>query len=184
MDLLIDWLESLEWQRLIPEILGKGLGFLAGFAASWYLLFRRRLNALQRLQSGDSDDFIFQMHCLQPIPERPDEAVLLFRNLAPKTTLHDLYDNLAARELVKNLADKTSLGDPILKTEGTLGFEILNDAMGHIAGWLAVTPFEMRNVALYDDLRGPTGGAEKMCTLLPHPAGRPGSVCRLGLVPG
>jgi hypothetical protein len=144
MELFIGWLESLEWRRLIPEILGKGLGFLAGFAVSWFLLFRRRLNALQRLQSGDSDDFIFQMHCLQPIPGRPDETVLLFRNLAPKTTLHELYDNVAARELVKSLAERTSLGDPILKTEGTLGFEILNDAMGHIAGWLAVTPFERR----------------------------------------
>lgn len=60
---LVDWFSSLQWERLLPELIGKALGFLAGFAASWILLFRRRLNAIAKMQSGDSDDFIFQMHC-------------------------------------------------------------------------------------------------------------------------
>ncbi len=150
MQTLFDWLSTLQWERLIPELLGKALGFLTGFAASWFLLFRRRLNALQRMQSGDSDDFIFQMH--QLYPKREDQNgvdsresfVLLFRNIAPKTTLNDLYDNIAVRDVVKRIADQTTLSDPILKTEGTLGFELLNDALGHIAGLLATTPFERK----------------------------------------
>lgn len=141
MQALIDWLLSLDWQRLVPELLGKGLGFLAGFAASWYLLFRRRLNALQRLRSGDSDDLIFQMNLLKPDPAGDGRSVLLFRNVAPRTTVNGLYDNEAAREVVQKLAGATTLQDPVLKTEGTLGFEVLNDALGHIAGLLAVTPF-------------------------------------------
>jgi hypothetical protein len=141
MQALIDWLLSLDWQRLVPELLGKSLGFLAGFAASWFLLFRRRLNALQRLRSGDSDDFVFQMNLLRPDPAGDGRSVLLFRNVAPRTTVNGLYDNEAAREVVQKLAGATTLHDPVLKTEGTLGFEVLNDALGHIAGLLAVTPF-------------------------------------------
>ena len=141
LQLIWDWLTNLEWQRVLPELVGKGLGFLAGFVASWFLLFRRKLRDLQRLQSGDSDDFIFQMHRLSPIPGSQDEFVLLFRNIAPKTTLNELYDNEVARDLIKELAEQTSLGDPILQTQGVAGFELLNDALGHIAGLLAVSPF-------------------------------------------
>ena len=43
LQLTWDWLSNLEWQRVLPELVGKGLGFLAGFAASWFLLFRRKL---------------------------------------------------------------------------------------------------------------------------------------------
>ena len=82
------------------------------------------------------------MHRLYPLAGQPDQYVLLFRNVAPKTTLNDLYDNPQAQSLVKDLGDHTSLTDPILKTQGTMGFEVLNDALGHIAGLLAVTPFE------------------------------------------
>ena len=148
MQSFIDWFYSLEWERLIPELVGKALGFLTGFATSWFLLFRRRLNDIARLQSGDSDDFIFQMHSLCRLPEsenresETDKYVLLFRNIAPKTTLNYLYDNLAIRDTIKKLAENTTLRDPILKTEGTLGFEVLNDALGHIAGLLAPTPMD------------------------------------------
>lgn len=138
---LVDWFSSLQWERLLPELIGKALGFLAGFAASWILLFRRRLNAIAKMQSGDSDDFIFQMHCLWELPQQPGDCVLLFRNIAPKTTLNELYDNLVVRETVKSIADATTLENPILQTEGTLGFELLNDAMGHLAGLVATTPF-------------------------------------------
>ena len=36
----------------------------------------------------------------------------------------------------------TTLHDPVPRTEGTLGFEVLNDAAGHLAGLLATTPFD------------------------------------------
>ena len=136
---MMEWLSSLEWSRLWPELIGKFLGFAAGFAASWYLLFRKRLKALERLKSGDSDDVLFQAHYL--LPKDGDDVLLLFRNVAPSTTLEKLYDNPAAREVVKELAEQTSLKHPILKTQGTVGYEICNDAFNHIAGQLASAPF-------------------------------------------
>ncbi|TWT82184.1 hypothetical protein CA13_36450 [Planctomycetes bacterium CA13] len=142
MQSLVEWLSSLQWERLFPEFIGKALGFLAGFAASWFLVFRQRLNAIARMQSGDSDDFIFQMHRLWELPHQANDCVLLFRNIAPKTTLNDLYDNIAVREFLKSTAETTTLENPILHSEGTLGFEVLNDAMGHIAGLVATTPFK------------------------------------------
>ena len=138
VDAIFDWLTSLDWPRVVPELVGKGLGFLAGFAASWFLLFRRKLRDLQRLQQGDSDDLIFQFHRLCPVPEAAGEYVLLFRNIAPNKTVNDLYDNQAAHDLVKRLADATSLADPVLQTRNREGFEVLNDALGHIGGSLAV----------------------------------------------
>ena len=141
VDAIFDWLAGLDWPRVVPELVGKGLGFLAGFAASWFLLFRRKLRDLQRLQQGDSDDLIFQFHRLCPVPDAAGEYVLLFRNVAPKTTVNELYDNPAARDLVKRLADETSLADPVLQTRGAEGYEVLNDALGHIGGSLAISPF-------------------------------------------
>jgi hypothetical protein len=111
------------------------------------LLFRKRLKALERLQRGDSDDVLFQAHQLHPVPGS-DEVTLLFRNVAPPTTLEDLYDNPAARELVRDLADQTSLKNPILETTGSAGFEVLNDAFGHLAGHLAASTLE-REVWLF-----------------------------------
>jgi len=158
------WLLDLEWRRLLPELIGKGLGFLAGFAASWFFLFRRRLRDLQRFQQGDSDDVLFQAHYLLPVDSArvassqgleveqssgvissevvsPPVVQLVFRNVVAKLTVNLLYDNPAARELVKELTEKTSLNDPVLPTEGTLGFELLNDAAGFVAGRLAASPF-------------------------------------------
>ena len=135
-----DWLRNLEWQRVVPEITGKFIGFLLGFFASWLLLFRKHLKALDRLRRGDSDDVLFQAHFLTPVPGT-GECVLIFRNLMPSTTVDALSDNPAARKIVREMADMTSLKDPVLRTEAQLGFEVLNDAFNHIAGHLATTPF-------------------------------------------
>ena len=140
MDSFYHWLQSLEWTRLVPEVIGKFFGFLLGFAGSWFLLFRKRLKALEKLKAGDSDDVVFQMHLLQPLSGTSD-AVLLFRNVAPRLTINQLYDNPIVRDKVKEIADSTSLRNPVLQTTGTMGFEILNDAFGHIAGQLASMPF-------------------------------------------
>lgn len=139
MDPFLQWFQSLDWSRFLPELLGKFIGFLFGFAASWFLLFRKRLKALERLKQGDTDDVLFQMHCL---PDSSDgKKVLLIRNVAPHTTLSKLYDNPSAQKLVRDLADKTTLANPILETQGSEGFEVLNDAFGYIAGYLATSPF-------------------------------------------
>ncbi|MGV3661044.1 MAG: hypothetical protein ACO1TE_12730, partial [Prosthecobacter sp.] len=55
--------------------------------------------------------------------------------------VNELYDNPAARKIVRQMADDTTLKTPVLRTEGLLGFEVLNDAFNHIAGHLATTPF-------------------------------------------
>ena len=138
---LFAWLSDLEWNRFLPEVLGKFLGFLLGFAASWFLLFRRKLKALDRLKQGESDDVLFQAHYLYPSVDGKD-VVLLFRNIAPSITLRQLFDNHAAREIVRDLAKETTLKDPVLQTTGTEGFEVLNDAFNHIAGHLGTTPFD------------------------------------------
>jgi hypothetical protein len=123
------------------EVGGQSIGVILGFIASWFLLLRKRRLALNRLTRGDSDDVLYQAHYLIPVPGS-DRFVLAFRNLAPTLKLDMLYDNPAAGDIVRELADRTTLENPVLKTEGTLGFEVLNDAFGHIAGVLATTPFE------------------------------------------
>ena len=145
MEQMWSWLANLEWQRVIPETVGKGAGFLLGFAASWFLLFRRKLMELRRFNQGESDEILFQMHKLMPVANSPDDIVLLFRNVGIKTTINQLYENTAARDLVRKLADGTSITEPILRTEGTPGFEVINDALGHIAGYLSLTSFEREN---------------------------------------
>ena len=140
MDNLLHWFQSLDWTRLLPELIGKFFGILLGLAGSWFLLFRKRLKALEKLKSGDSDDVLFQMHLLRPLPGTSD-CVLLFRSVAPRLTINQLYDNPVIREEVQKIAGTTSMKSPVLQTRGTLGFEILNDAFGHIAGQLASMPF-------------------------------------------
>ena len=145
MEQIWTWLQHLEWNRIVPETVGKGLGFLLGFAASWFLLFRRKLQELRRFNEGETDEILFQMHKLVPTGPSSDDIVLLFRNVGIKTTINQLYENTAARELMRKLADGTSITEPILHTEGTPGFEIINDALGYVAGYLSVTPFEREN---------------------------------------
>lgn len=141
---LLARLQEMEWRMAVPEITGKAVGFMLGFAASWFLLFRRKLQELRRFQQGDSDEILFQMHQLVPVPGS-DEVTVIFRNVGPKTTINLLYENTAARELVRKLADNTSSSEPILKTEGTPGFEVVNDALGYVAGYLSLSPFDREN---------------------------------------
>ena len=111
---------------------------------SWLLLFRKRLKAFDRLKTGESDEILFQAHYLLPIGDSGD-FMLFFRNIAPSMTIDALYENEAARRIVKRLTGETTLKEPILPTRGTMGFEILNKSFGHIAGHLATTPFEREN---------------------------------------
>jgi len=142
MDDFLNWLRNLEWSLLLKQAIGSIVGSLIGVIVGWFVLFRRRMLELRKLQRGESDEILFQMHALIPVPDSDGDVVLVFRNVGPRTTVNSLYDNLAARELLRKLSDKTTLMDPILQTEGTVGFEVLNTALGYIAGYLAITSFE------------------------------------------
>lgn len=137
---ILDWLRSIDWSKAGPELVWKALTVLLGFVGSWFLIFKRRLAAMQKLRQGDSDDVLFQAHMLHPTPGTSD-VTLLFRNVAPRITLSLLYDNPIMREMAQELAEATSLRNPVLQTKGSAGFEILNDAFGWIAGHLAAAPF-------------------------------------------
>jgi hypothetical protein len=142
IDQIVQWLQSLQWSRLVPEILGKGLGVVAGILISWWLLFRKRMQSLDRLQRGDSDDLLFQAHYLIPLPNECFQ--LVFRNVAPRQTIETAYDNPIAQDELKRLSDQTTLAAPILLTQGRIGFEILNDAAGILSGFLATSPMPRR----------------------------------------
>ena len=49
---IIDWLQSLQWEVLVSEWAGKALGVMTGFVVSWFVLVRRRMKALERMQRG------------------------------------------------------------------------------------------------------------------------------------
>lgn len=142
LELWNSWFADFQWRPFLLEVLGKATGVLVGIAASWFLLIRRRLRAMERLRSGDSDDVLFQAHYLHPLDD--DRFVLLFRSVAQKQTVNMMYDNPAAAELVRGLGDETSLHNPILPTQGTIGFEVLNDAANAISGALANSPLPRR----------------------------------------
>lgn len=124
------------------------LATLLGLVFGWFLWLRKALVSQKRLKKGETDNVIFQMHVLQPVSGTRGDVVLLFRNVVANTTVEDLYENPAARELVRRLAKGTTLHDPVLQTEGSQGFDVLNDAFSHVAGHLAITSFE-REVWLF-----------------------------------
>lgn len=150
----MDWIQNLiadwDWNTFWPETLGKATGVIIGILASWFLLIRRRLQSMNRLKSGDSDDVLFQAHYLVPVMVGSNEEAtstryqLLFRSVAEKKTVPQIYDNPAAAELVKTLGDETSLNQPILPTQGTIGFEVLNDAASWMSGVAATSSNERR----------------------------------------
>ncbi|TWT92625.1 hypothetical protein [Neorhodopirellula pilleata] len=150
----MDWLQNLtadwDWNTFWPETLGKATGVIIGIMASWFLLIRRRLQSMNRLKSGDSDDVLFQAHYLVPVSTETTEHgpatryQLLFRNVAEKKIVPQIYDNPAAAELVKTLGDQTSLNQPILPTQGTIGFEVLNDAASWMSGVMATSSNQRR----------------------------------------
>lgn len=144
-----DVVNNWDWSVFLPEMLGKAAGVLVGILLSWFLVIRRRLQAMGKLQRGDSDDVLFQAHYLHPLDRDGSDdrdqtcqgvVQLLFRNVAEKRTIEQVYDNPAAAEVMRRLGDETTLDQPILPTQGTIGFEVLNDAAGWISGSVATSP--------------------------------------------
>ena len=67
--------------------------------------------------------------------------MLQLRTVLPPRTIDQLLDNVALRREMRRLAEQATLADPILATEGTAGFEIVNDVVNSVAGSLAASPF-------------------------------------------
>jgi hypothetical protein len=147
---MLEWIsrtfDDWDWNLFWPEVLGKCVGVGLGILLSWYLVVRRRVQSMMRLQQGDSDDLLFQAHYLHPLEN--GGVQLLFRNVAEKRTIEQVYDNPAAVALIRQLGDLTTLNNPLLPTQQTIGFEILNDAASWISGSLATSPAE-RTVWLF-----------------------------------
>jgi len=78
-----------EWSVFWPEVLGKAAGVTTGILLSWFLVIRRRVQAMRRLQRGDADDLLFQAHYLQTLLD--GHFQLLFRNVAEKRTIEQVF---------------------------------------------------------------------------------------------
>lgn len=116
---------------------------LAVVVIGWLVLYRQ----WRQLTQGRSDQVVFSANLLTPISgpsggSTGDERyVLQLRTVLPPRTIDQLLDNVALRRLTRSLAEATSVADPILATEGTAGFEIVNDIVNSVAGGLASASF-------------------------------------------
>jgi hypothetical protein len=116
---------------------------IAVVVIGWLVLYRQ----WRQLTQGKSDQVIFSANLFTPLaaqdrPMADDERYLLqLRTVLPPKTVDQLLDNVALRRVTRHLAEQATLVDPILATEGTAGFEIVNDIVNCVSGSLASSPF-------------------------------------------
>jgi hypothetical protein len=109
----------------------------------WLVLYRQ----WRQLTQGKSDQVVFSANLLTPLdePDRPpadgSRYLLQLRTVMAPKTIDQFLDNVALRRLTRSLAETATLADPILATEGTAGFEIVNDVVNSVSGSLASSPF-------------------------------------------
>jgi hypothetical protein len=110
----------------------------------WLVLYRQWRQLIQ----GKSDQVVFSANLLTPLGQRDhpsadvDQRYLLqIRTVLPPKTVDQFLDNVALRRLIRSLAEKATVVDPVLATEGTAGFEIVNDVVNNVSGSLACSPF-------------------------------------------
>ena len=105
----------------------------------WLVLYRQ----WRQLMQGRSDQVIFSANLLTPLevhdPPSANSAryVLQLRTVLSPKTVDQLPRQRSARRLMRSLAEEATLTDPILATEGTAGFEIVNDIVNCVSGSLA-----------------------------------------------
>lgn len=143
---MVSWLTGLNVRDVLLFLGVKLLEGLLQAAAvvviGWLVLYRQ----WRQLTQGRSDQIMFSANLLTPIAD-PSAGlagevryVLQLRTVLPPQTIDQLLDNVALRRLTRSLAETTSARDPILATEGTAGFEIVNDIVNSVAGGLACAP--------------------------------------------
>jgi hypothetical protein len=109
----------------------------------WLVLYRQ----WRQLTQGKSDQVLFSANILTPLgepghpPADGTRYLLQLRTVMAPKTIDQFLDNVALRRLTRSLAEKATLVDPILATEGTTGFEIVNDVVNSVSGSLASSPF-------------------------------------------
>jgi hypothetical protein len=143
------WLQGID-ARVVLLFLGEKLleGLLQAIAVvviGWLVVYRQ----WRQLTQGRSDQVVFSANLLTPLdqpgasngPPGEGRYQLQLRTVLPPRTIDQLLDNVALRRQMRRLAEQTALADPILATEGTGGFEIVNDVVNGVAGSLASSPF-------------------------------------------
>lgn len=146
-DYLISLAANLDWRSVPSFLLEKLLeGLLQAIAVvviGWLVLYRQ----WRQLTQGRSDQVVFSANLLTLLdPEGHATAdgeryLLQLRTVLTPRTVDQLLDNVALRRLLRNLAEQATLTDPILATDGTAGFEIVNDIVNCVSGSLACSPF-------------------------------------------
>ena len=147
-DYVLSLSANLDLKSVTAFLLGKLLeGVLQAIAVviiGWLVLYRQWRQLIQ----GKSDQVIFSANLFTPLdshnqPSAGGERYLLqLRTVLPPKTVDQLLDNVALRKLTRQLAEQATLADPILATEGTAGFEIVNDIVNCVSGSLASAPFQ------------------------------------------
>jgi hypothetical protein len=133
--------------RSVLSFLGRKLleGLFQAIAVvviGWLVLYRQ----WRQLTQGKSDQVIFSANLFTPIeadnpqPAEGGRYLLQLRTVLAPKTVDQLLDNVALRRLMRNLAEQATLADPLLATEGTAGFEIVNDIVNCVSGSLASSP--------------------------------------------
>jgi hypothetical protein len=141
---LLQSLDARSVLSLIVEKLFEGLlQAVAVVVIGWLVLYRQ----WRQLTQGKSDQVVFSANLLTPLlqPNHPsaehERFLLQLRTIMAPRTIDQFLDNVALRRLTRSLAEQATLVDPILATEGTAGFEIVNDVVNSVSGSLASSPF-------------------------------------------
>jgi hypothetical protein len=109
----------------------------------WLVFYRQ----WRQLMQGKSDQVVFSANLLTPLGRQEgqgtqgEQYVLQLRTVLESQTVDELLDNVALRKSMRQLAEGASVVNPILATEGTTGFEIVNDIVNDVAGSLASSSF-------------------------------------------
>jgi hypothetical protein len=122
---------------------------IAVVVIGWLVVYRQ----WRQLTQGRSDQVMFSANLLTPIdgdgdggPTSADSPkdgryVLQLRTVLPPRTIDQLLDNVALRRVMRGLAEQATIIDPVLATDGTAGFEIVNDVANNVAGSLASSSY-------------------------------------------
>ncbi len=143
------WLQGIDARGVLlflgEKILEGLLQAIAVVVIGWLVLYRQ----WRQLTQGRSDQVVFSANLLTPIggssdanrPAGDGRYLLQLRTVLPPRTIDQLLDNVALRRVMRGLAEQATLTGPVLATDGTAGFEIVNDVVNSVAGSLAAAPF-------------------------------------------